>query len=73
MKLGDILGLYDEDERIKREWPPLQRDASSSVVRHLPTGELSRDNGFIAYSRLDSTTADRAIEEQIDFFSGQDD
>jgi GNAT superfamily N-acetyltransferase len=69
MDLPELLALYDLEERIKAEWPGTVREVTDLVVRHRPvqSGE-HRDNGFIAYSRLDKETADRAIGEQIDYF-----
>jgi len=71
VNLSDILGFYDQDERINSEWPPMRRDVSPALVRHLPPDGSARDNGFVAYTRLDAATADRVIEDQIDFFSGR--
>ncbi len=66
MELHELLALYDLEERINAEWPTMQREEAGPVVRHRPADTAARrESCFIAYTRLDVDTADRAIEEQI--------
>lgn len=66
--MDSILELYDHDERIARDWPPMVRDASTAVVRHLPRPGFARNNGFITWTDLDAETVDAVIGEQADLF-----
>lgn len=70
MELHELLEIYDQEERIKAQWPTMHREEAGSVVRHRPCAAAARrESGFIAYTRLDADSADRAIEEQIAYFS----
>lgn len=71
MELHELLALYDQEERVKAVWPDIVREETDLVVRHRPkqTGG-SRDNIFIAHTRLNSDNADRVIQEQIEYARG---
>ena len=61
-----LLELYDQEERIRAEFPYLRREETPWGVRHVPTGSAAgmRD-GFVSYSRLSEQNADQVIEEQV--------
>lgn len=71
MNDADILALYDYDERMLTEPPGARREVAGDVVRHV---DLSGERGFVIYSRLDETSVDAAIDEQIAYYEqiGQD-
>lgn len=72
MEVQELLALYDLEERIKAEWPNSEREEAGPVIRHLQGDTAAvRESCFIAYSRLDADTADRVIQEQIDYGRGQ--
>lgn len=71
MELQELLALYDLEERIKAEWPGMAREETDLVIHHQPIHPSKHhDSCYIAYTRLDADTADRAIEEQIAYFRG---
>ncbi len=68
---AELLSLYDLEERIKASWPTMVREEAGPVVRHRPTNHSSHsDSGFIAYTLLDTDSADGVINEQIKYFRG---
>lgn len=69
METAEILALYDQEERINKEYPDMRKDALPHVVRFVRPGP---GMSFILYSNLDEQNADRVIEEQIDYFRGHD-
>jgi len=61
----EVLALYDRDQRREIDFPGMRRDVLSSLVRFVrPMPGMS----FVLYSELDDTTADAAIDEQLDYF-----
>jgi len=72
MNLDQLRALFDDDQRIRAEYPMARREAFTHLVRQV---DLSDDGeGFIMYSHLTSENADAVIREQIDYFTalGQD-
>ena len=61
-----LLDLYEQEERIRAEFPHRRREVTPWGVRHVPldTAAGMRD-GFVSYSRLNEQNVDQAIEEQI--------
>lgn len=71
MELSELLALYDLEERIRAEWPGMLREETGLVVRHRPVDPgKHRDSCFIAHTRLNAASADRAIVEQIEYCRG---
>lgn len=62
---GDILALYDREQRIEIDFPDMAKETTARIVRFLrPAPGMS----FVLYSRLDEATADAAIDEQLAYF-----
>ena len=61
-----ILGLYDQDQRIGLEYPDARREIEPHVIRHINTAEVG--GGFITYSQLNDLNADDTIREQVNYF-----
>ncbi len=67
MTLEQLRALFDDDQRIRCEYPMARREAFPHLVRQV---DLSDDGeGFIMYSRLTAENADAVIREQIDYFN----
>jgi hypothetical protein len=65
MKTSDILVLYDQQQRIDIEFPDMRKDVLPHVIRFVrPAPGMS----FVLHSRLTESTADAAIQEQVDYF-----
>ena len=56
MNIGDILALYDKDERREVEQPGMRREVTARVVRQV---DLLGRRSTIVYSRLDAAQADK--------------
>jgi hypothetical protein len=67
-----MLALFDQDQRIKVEYPGMRREVTSNVAWHVDKSE--KGEGMVTYCQLDESTADDAIQEQISYFKnlGQD-
>lgn len=69
-----LLALYDRQFRFGSSDAPYERQAvpegAPVVVRHLPRDPRARW-GWVIWSALDGSTADRVIAEQIEFFTGR--
>lgn len=63
----ELLALYDQQQRIEVKVPGTRREAFPNLVRYV---SLNGTDGMIMYSRLDETTIDAAIEEQIAYYEG---
>lgn len=61
-----LLELYDQEERIRAEFPAQRREETPWGVRHVPIDSAAgmRD-GFVSYSRLSEQNADQIIDEQV--------
>ena len=68
MKTKEILTLFDAQERRNVIYPDLQRDVCLTLVRYVGTAS---NPSFVLYSDLNKSSADAAIQEQIEFFSQQ--
>jgi GNAT superfamily N-acetyltransferase len=65
----ELLHLYDLAERIRAEFPDMRREATASIVRHVPLAPRTGfRSGFVLYSRLDEHNVDEAIDEQVRSF-----
>jgi GNAT superfamily N-acetyltransferase len=71
---SELLALFDRQVRLDSFSPLTDRDYLPQdeplVVRDSPLDEGARW-GWISYSNLDESNADRLIQEQIDFFTGK--
>jgi GNAT superfamily N-acetyltransferase len=65
MDAASMLALYDEEERLGREWPGMRREVTPHVIRQL---DRPGREGFIIYSSMNSATADEGVAAQIEFF-----
>lgn len=68
MNKSQILAIYDQDQRMRLEYPNTQREVMSNIVRHINASE--GEEGFISYSQLNETNADDVIREQVSYFEG---
>ncbi len=65
MNVGEVLALYDHDQRREIEYPGMTRQVLPGIVRFVrPQPGMS----FVLYSDLDEATADAVIDEQIAYF-----
>ena len=66
MDKQQLLDLYEQEERIRAEYPHRRREVTPWGVRHVPLDTaVGMRGGFVSYSRLNEQNADQAIEEQI--------
>lgn len=63
---GDLLALYDADERFSATYDDTRREEVSGLVRHV---DLISTSSAVIYSRLTPDTVDAAIAEQVAYFS----
>jgi GNAT superfamily N-acetyltransferase len=63
---ADLLALYDHDERIAAVFPDTRREEVGELVRHL---DVLENSGLVAYSRLDETSVEAAIQDQMAYFA----
>lgn len=68
MNLEQVLELYDAQERRDIGYPQMERQVSGSIVRFIGPRP---GNCFITYSKLDESTVDAAIRDQIAYFRGR--
>ena len=68
MELDELIQIYDQDQRRDLVDPRYRREEDGCIVRavSLIPGRLA----FVTYSQFDKTTAETAIQGQIDYFSG---
>jgi GNAT superfamily N-acetyltransferase len=66
MNKEKILELFNKHMRIEITYPGSRREQIESIVREV---SLSNEQGFILYSKMNESTADAIIEEQITFFN----
>lgn len=67
MHIKEWLALYDQEQRRDAQFPGFRREVTDEVVRYV--GERPFDDAnFVMYSQLDSSNADRVIQEQIAYF-----
>ncbi|MBV9354367.1 MAG: hypothetical protein JO023_02455 [Chloroflexi bacterium] len=64
---AELLALYDHDERFAATFPDTRGEELPDLVRHL---DLVGNSGSVIYSRLEATSADAAIEQQMVYFEG---
>jgi len=62
----DLLARYDADERFAATSADTRREELPGLVRHV---DLLGTSSIVLYSRLTSTSADTAIQEQMAYFS----
>lgn len=66
MDTQEILALFDKEQRIEIEYPDMEKQALPHLVRFVrPAPGMS----FVLYSHLDEGNVDAVIEEQIAYFS----
>lgn len=66
MNTEEILTLFDREQRIEIEYPDMEKQALPHVVRFVrPAPGMS----FVLYSCLDEANVDAVIQEQIAYFS----
>lgn len=66
MDKQQLLDLYEQEERIRAEYPHRRREVTPWGVRHVPLDTAAgMRGGFVSYSRLNEKNVDQAIEEQI--------
>lgn len=66
METQEILALFDREQRFEIEYPDMEKHVLPHVVRFVrPAPGMS----FVLYSNVDEETADAVIEEQIAYFS----
>ena len=71
MDKQQLLDLYDQEERIRAEYPHRRREVTPWGVRHVPLETaVGMRGGFVSYSRLSEQNVDQAIEEQIAYCEG---
>ena len=67
MQLDEILALFDHQERFATNLPGSQREeVAPNLVRHLIPEEK---RGLLIYCKLDDTSADAVIQEQIAYYN----
>ena len=62
----EFIELFNRDQRINIIAPDARREVDGTVIRHI--SNLSGGGSFVLFSALDETTADIAIQRQIDYF-----
>ena len=65
LTLAQVRERYDAEERQNVADPNARREAFPNLVRYVAHGG---DKSFVLYSRLDESTADAAIAEQVAYF-----
>ena len=72
MNKSQLIGLYDQDQRIDIEFPDMRHEVTSNVVRHIDTSGIGE--GIITHSRLEGASVEHVIGEQVNYFEkiGQD-
>lgn len=65
MDKDKILDLFNQHLRIGIIEPNSRRERTDSIIRKV---SLSNEPGFISYSEMDESNADKVIEEQISFY-----
>ena len=66
MDKQQLLDLYEQEERIRAEYPHRRREVTPWGVRHVPLDTaVDMRGGFVSYSRLSEQNADQVIDEQV--------
>ncbi len=66
MDTQEILALFDKEQRIEIDYPDMEKEVLPRIVRFVrPAPGMS----FVLYSHLDEENVDAAIQEQIAYFS----
>jgi hypothetical protein len=65
--MNDILALYEQEQRKNVHYYGMRTEQTPDVVRLVDQGE---GKGTVTYSRLDESSADHVIREQIAYFEG---
>lgn len=69
MNIGEVLALFDREQRREIELPGMDRHVLPGIVRFVrPRPAMS----FVLYSDLDEATADAVIDEQMAYFRAHD-
>jgi hypothetical protein len=66
MEKGELLDLFNQQVRRGADWPDTRREELNHLIRQIPL--QPGGDGFISYSKLDSSNADAAIQEQVAYF-----
>ena len=66
MDKQDLLALYDAQLRIEIEYPGVRKEAFTHLVRFI---KPAPGMNFISYSRLEETSLDAVIQEQVAYFA----
>ena len=66
METGEILDLFDHDERREARYPGMRREVAPPVVRLV---DPSRDGSVIIHSQLNQKNAENVIRRETDYFS----
>ena len=64
---ASILAIFDQEQRHAVTYTDATREELPHLVRH--TAILPSEIGFVTYSKLNDANADRAIDEQLAYFS----
>lgn len=68
MEKEELLKIFDREQRIDVLYPDIRREQPRpDLVRHI---SLTDQEGFVIFSKLDPTSFETVLEEQIDFFEG---
>jgi GNAT superfamily N-acetyltransferase len=62
MDKTELLEIFTRQQRIEMDYPDIQREVDGAVIRHI---NLTGEDGFVIYSRLDGDEADAVISAQI--------
>jgi hypothetical protein len=68
MELSEILSLFDQELRREMEYPDMQKEVTSCVVRFI---RPLPGRSIILHSNLDESNAEAVITEQIEYFTSQ--
>ncbi|WP_409175412.1 GNAT family N-acetyltransferase [Brevibacillus fortis] len=67
MNKAEVLRLFDKEMRVEITYPPLRREETEHLVRHVsPTPD---DSGVVLFSRLSEENAEEVIKQELAYFS----
>ena len=66
MEPGDVLNLFDQDERRDARYPGMRREVSAHVVRQI---DATSRGSTVIHSQLNPENAEAAIRAEMDYFS----
>lgn len=67
MNKTEVLRLFDKEMRLEITYPPLRREETEHLVRHVsPTPD---DSGVVLFSRLSEENAEEVIKQELEYFS----